>query len=165
MYPSNRPQSVEPTISITSPGWIAKCPLTLDSYFSMHTTVVLGCPIEQVADSELVPTPDESLIISLVSPRLLSVPNKKRSIIKSHNKRNLRRRECGEFPWFVIDVIWRRDLSSSKEIKVKKIRENKNFKMGLKSFSREISKTKNKKMSCGEKTIENVLETSRKEFN
>lgn len=72
IYPSRSPQSVDPTTSITSPGWIARCPLTFDSYFSMHTTVVLGCPIEQVADSELVPTPDESLIISLVSPRLLS---------------------------------------------------------------------------------------------
>lgn len=58
---------------MTSPGCIAKCPLTFDSYFSMHTTVVLGCPIEQVADSELVPTPEESEMISLVSPRLLSI--------------------------------------------------------------------------------------------
>lgn len=39
----------------------------------MQTTVVLGCPIEHTALSELVPTPDESLIISLVSPILLSV--------------------------------------------------------------------------------------------
>jgi len=39
----------------------------------MHTTVVLGCPMEQAAESELVPTPDESLIMSLVSPRDLSV--------------------------------------------------------------------------------------------
>lgn len=38
----------------------------------MQTTVVLGCPIEHAALSEFVPTPDESLIISLVSPRLLS---------------------------------------------------------------------------------------------
>lgn len=38
----------------------------------MQTTVVLGWPIEQAALSEFVPTPDESLIISLVSPILLS---------------------------------------------------------------------------------------------
>lgn len=54
----------------------------------MHTTVVLGCPIEQVADSELVPTPDESLIISLVSPRLLSVrvPQQKVSVSNPKTK-------------------------------------------------------------------------------
>jgi hypothetical protein len=80
MYPSRSPQSVDPTTSMTSPGCMARCPLTFDSYFSMHTTVVLGCPIEQVADSELVPTPDESLIISLVSPRLLSIYQDKKRI-------------------------------------------------------------------------------------
>lgn len=45
-------------------------------YGSMQTTVVLGCPIEHTALSELVPTPDESLIISLVSPILLSISHR-----------------------------------------------------------------------------------------
>lgn len=58
---------------MTSPGCRQRCPFVFDSYFSMHTTVVDGWPMEHVADSEFVPTPDESLMISLVSPRLLSI--------------------------------------------------------------------------------------------
>lgn len=92
MYPSKSPQSVDPTTSMTSPGWIVKCPFTFDSYFSMHTTVVLGCPIEQVADSELVPTPDESLIISLVSPRLLSKHREQRQQVQWVNSKTKERR-------------------------------------------------------------------------
>lgn len=65
----------------------------------MHTTVVLGCPIEQVADSELVPTPDESLIISLVSPRLLSVRVPQQKVSVSNPKTKPARWECEEFPF------------------------------------------------------------------
>lgn len=71
-YPSSKPQSVEPTTSITSPACIFKCPGVLLVYDSMQTTVVLGWPIEHAALSEFVPTPDESLMMSLVSPMLLS---------------------------------------------------------------------------------------------
>lgn len=70
--PSSKPQSVEPTTSITSPGWMLRWPSEVPVYGCMHTTVVLGWPIEQAALSELVPTPDESLMMSLVSPMLLS---------------------------------------------------------------------------------------------
>lgn len=71
--PSNKPQSVDPNTSMTSPVCIDRCPIVELEYGSMHTTVVLGCPIEHTALSELVPTPDESLMISLVSPMLLSI--------------------------------------------------------------------------------------------
>lgn len=71
--PSSNPQSVEPNTSITSPVWMARWPMVELEYGSMQTTVVLGCPMEQTALSEFVPTPDESLIISLVSPMLLSI--------------------------------------------------------------------------------------------
>ena len=70
----------------------------------MHTTVVLGCPIEQVADSELVPTPDESLIISLVSPRLLSIcqetKERRQSVIKSTHNTNNTKGNLKNFPSF-----------------------------------------------------------------
>lgn len=72
MYPSRRPQSVDPTTSITSPVCNEIWPGALPEYGSMQMTVVLGCPIEHAAESELVPTPDESLIKSLVSPSDLS---------------------------------------------------------------------------------------------
>lgn len=72
IYPSRRPQSVDPTTSIISPVFNEIWPVVFPEYGSMQTTVVLGCPIEHAAESELVPTPDESLMISLVSPIDLS---------------------------------------------------------------------------------------------
>lgn len=53
------------------------CPIVALVYDSIQTTVVLGWPIEHAALSEFVPTPDESLIMSLVSPMLLSKRGKK----------------------------------------------------------------------------------------
>lgn len=94
-YPSNNPQSVEPSTSMTSPVWIDKWPMVELEYGSMQTTVVLGWPIEQTALSELVPTPDESLIISLVSPILLSKHVENDSIGERKDKKH-----------FKIDQYW-----------------------------------------------------------
>lgn len=86
-YPSSKPQSVEPTTSMTSPTCIDKWPAVVLEQDSMQTTVVLGWPIEQAALSELVPTPDESLTMSLVSPMLLSVRDKKNNLIVQNDKK------------------------------------------------------------------------------
>lgn len=57
-----------------SPSRMLKCPSSFDEYDSIHTTVLPGIDKLPFVVSEFaVPTPELSLMISLVSPRLLSV--------------------------------------------------------------------------------------------